>query len=275
MLIFCKKLALTGSIMGLLAGCNMQEREYQKVATPFNAQSKIVSATPKPIQKKQQAKRPNPPKKFAVQYDRNLVRRYSIEKVENSSIGGVRRKTYRISVPSDIKEKQVRPTAQRIISRLVRKDDDLDEIALFLYSDAKPASGPYDVAAVDWAPSGEWGSTTIEVARTNDRAGYEISVKVKENLEAFLQQQNKPEAKLGMSEEKRREVFKELVAVEDRAQTETDQMYPIEVDVKTNIRKGRELQVQYKAEVRRQHGLSEEDAKKIVIEGATEQWPLQ
>jgi flagellar biosynthesis GTPase FlhF len=90
--------------------------------------------------------------------------------------------------------------------------------------------------------------------------------------EAEREQQAKQE-----SEDERRTIFKEIVAAEDRAQQEADQEYPPEVgvDVMPGINRNRELEEKYRAQVAEQHGLSKEELRKIVVEGATKRWPLQ
>lgn len=85
---------------------------------------------------------------------------------------------YRIVVPPTIKESQVRPTVEKIISDITTKDNDIDEIGLFLYSDRKLINGAYDVARATWAPGGKLGNVTPEIAINNDRSSYQINVQI-------------------------------------------------------------------------------------------------
>jgi hypothetical protein len=112
---------------------------------------------------------------------RGKVRKYSIVKREDSSISGLTRFTYRVLVPENIRAVDVEPTSEKIIEELRNSNPEIDEIALFLYNRA-PVEGVYTVAAVDWAPNGEWGSTTLDIADSNDRSNYKIKIEAATNL---------------------------------------------------------------------------------------------
>lgn len=198
-----------------------------------------------------------------------------------------KRMEYRVVVSPTIKENQVRPTIEKIIADITSKDNDIDEISLFLYSDKELANGMYDVARATWAPGGRLGNITPEIARSNDRTDYKITIQIARNLEQYLQQRAKSEQKFGFTEAKRRRIFKEIVAVEDKAQAEADRKYPISgrtvwglskselrSQIDKNIDLMRHLEKQYKKELSKKYGLTQEQLKKISLEGVVERWPM-
>lgn len=134
---------------------------------------------------------------------------------------------YRVVVSPTIKENQVRPTVEKIIADITSKDNDIDEISLLLYSDKELANEMYDVARATWAPNGKLGNVTPEIAKTNNRNNYKLEIQIAENLEQYLKQRAKSEQKLGFTEDRRRKIFKEILAAEDKAWTEARKRYPL------------------------------------------------
>lgn len=198
-----------------------------------------------------------------------------------------KRMEYKVVVSPDIKENQVKPTIDKIITDITSKDNDIDEISLFLYSDKELANEMYDVARATWAPGGRLGNITPEIARSNDRTDYKITIQIVRNLEQYLQQRAKSEQKFGFTEAERRRIFKEIVAVEDKAQAEADRKYPISgrtvwglskselrSQIDKNIDLMRHLEKQYKKELSKKYGLIQEQLKKISLEGVVEMWPM-
>ena len=160
-----------------------------------------------------------------------------------------------------------------MISDITSKDNDIDEISLLLYSDKELAKGAYDVARATWAPGGKLGNVDANIAQSNDRTGYQLTVDVIENLEEYLKQRGQSEDKFGFTEEQRRQIFKELVAVEDRAMAETEELF-FQVDLKQYAETVTKLEETYRAQVRDKYGISEEIQEEISLEGLTENWPL-
>lgn len=64
---------------------------------------------------------------------------------------------YKIVFSKDIKENQVKPTIEKIISKLTTEDSDIDEIILWLYSDKELSNSSYDIGTAIWAPFGKLG----------------------------------------------------------------------------------------------------------------------
>jgi len=90
------------------------------------------------------------------------------------------------------------------------------------------------------------------------------------------------EEKFGLSEAQRRAYYKELVAVEDRANDEAEEMYPIDImdpayspdNIELYIDYSGELMDEYKADLRDEYGITEDIEDKIIAEAFEEDWPL-
>lgn len=285
-----------------MSGCTAQDSAKDRAAVV----AVKTPAVPKPAQAKPifpARTNRKVPKRFIINYNKRLAARYQVVEVEDSSLKAMseplssytlgeikalpvkKRKTYRVVVSPKIKEKQVRPTVEKIVSRIAAKDNDIDEIALFLSSDKQTAKNGYaDVATATWAPNGEWGSTTPEIASSNDRTNYKLVSEVRKGFEQFLKRKNQPERKFGLTTEQRKKVYIEISEAGKRAQTETDEVYPTDVakpgwqeNLKPeNIRKRNELleelRDKYKLGVRKKYGLSGKEMTQINNEGFEKAW---
>lgn len=183
---------------------------------------------------------------------------------------------YHIVVPSTIKANQVNSTVNKIVSDITLKDNDIDEIVMFLYSDKELAinSGAYDVATAVWAPLGDLGNVTPEIAKNNDRSGYSTKVDVKPNLDSYLSQRAKNETLFGLTEEQRRQFFKELVSADDRAREEADKLFSIDTDYENNKIKFDELSEKYASVIRTKYKISKDQEMEITNEAFKEGWSL-
>ncbi len=194
---------------------------------------------------------------------------------------------YRVVVSSKIKDNQVRPIIEKIIVDLTTKDGDIDEITLFLYSDKVLVNGPYDIGTATWAPYGALGNVTPEIAQNNNRNGYKTSIQVKEKIEEYLQKRSESEEIFGLTEDKRRQIFKEIVAAEDRAQAEADRQYPISGQTTWNLSQSelrsrmdkntelmRRLEEKYKNDLTKKYVLTREQLKEITFEAFEKNWPM-
>ncbi len=187
-----------------------------------------------------------------------------------------KRMSYKVVVPLTIKEAQVKPTVEKIISDLTSKDKDIDEIILDIYSDKEIINGPYDVANAIWAPYGDLGNVDAEIARDNDRSIYQTAIKIKDNLEQYLTQKSKNENLYNLTESERRQFFKDIVAAEDRAHREADVKYPTANlnNFQKNDDEYNRLSEIYREQVRKSYNLTKEQGNTIMNEGFKENWPL-
>jgi len=183
---------------------------------------------------------------------------------------------YKVVVDNKIKADQVNPTIAVIIKDITTKDKEVDEVIIDLYSDKAIIDTMYDVANAVWAPQGELGNVTADIAHSNDRSGYKTTITVKPNLEEYLAQKNKSEDMFGLSEAQRRQFFKEIIAAEDRAHSEADRKYSS--DTLTGMTKNQEeydrLANIYRGQVGKKYGITKDQEDKIVNEALKENWPL-
>ncbi len=202
-----------------------------------------------------------------------MLSEYKSQEIEN--LPTAKRMSYRVLVSSDIKEGQVRPTVEKIVSDLSSKDNKIDSIHLLLYSDKEIVDGSYDVAMATWAPGGKLGNITPEIVKSKDRTGYEISLSIRDNLEEYLKSRAEQEDKHGLSQTERHQIFKEIIAAEDKAFKEADKLYPLEIqgNFDKNMDKTFELQEKYKLQINEKYNITDEIRSEIVLEGVIKRWP--
>lgn len=201
---------------------------------------------------------------------------------ELDSLPMVVRKQYSITVGEDIKAGQVEPTVKAVIDSALARNDDIDEIIVFVYTVPELVDEPYDVAKAEWAPGGKWGSTTPEIAESNDRSSYKLNLTIRDDLEGFLALRNENEERFGFSVDERKQIFNELVLAEDRAAKEAEKLYPIDPldpdfsreNVQKNIDKEEELCQLYTKQVYEKYGIDEDIASQITTEAYNKRWPM-
>ncbi|MEX2528558.1 MAG: hypothetical protein WEA09_13060 [Gemmatimonadota bacterium] len=81
-----------------------------------------------------------------------------------------------------------------------------------------------------------------------------------------------PEERYGLSEQERREIFREIAAAEDRAMQEAMERVP-DSEVMRQIELERELGEQFKAELASRYGLTLDELRAISSEGVLAGWP--
>lgn len=168
---------------------------------------------------------------------------------------------YRIVLSKDIKENQVKPTVEKIITKLTASDSDIDEIILWLYSDKEISNSTFDIGAAIWAPNGKLGNIDANIAKNNNRKNYRIDYQIKQNLDQYLSQKFETSDKFGLSIEERKQVFKDIVKAEDDAYNykETEQ---------------EKVLIENKAKLLIKYNITVEQLKEIGREGQKKYWPL-
>jgi hypothetical protein len=202
---------------------------------------------------------------------------------------------YRVILSKDIKENQVKPTVEKIVNELTSDDSDIDEIILWFYSSKEVLDKPYDIGTAIWAPNGKLGNIDANIAKNNNRENYKIEYRIKENLEQYLEQNSKSEVKFGITENERKQIFKDIVNAEDTAneyeRIEQDKVLDgiLEKYGKLDDNSREKLKKEYdkisekaekiitegKAKVFKKYKITEEQAKKISTEALTENWPFE
>lgn len=171
-----------------------------------------------------------------------------------------------------ITQEQIEPTLRKIVNEVTARDGDTDELMVFLYSDAARVGQSYDIGRAIWAPGGEFGNVTPDIARSNDRSSYSITIDAEPNIEEYLAQRASSESRFGLAEEQRRALYREIVAAEIRGLEEADQQISPSEDVMANIELADKLQAQYTQVVRDKYGVSKEQMNKISVEAIQEGW---
>ena len=196
---------------------------------------------------------------------------YEIVEAEDLSLGLIKRFVYRVVVNPTIQEDQVKPLIDSIIQAKSTADPDIDEMGRFIYSDRQIIHGVYDVAKADWAPGGRWGSTNTEVATSNNRDGYSISITIKDDLENYLQNRNSDETKFGFTEQERRQIFLDTTRAQNRANDEAEARYPYDFLAWGEL--WQKLLEKYELEVCVKYGITPDTQQKILAEGLDKNWP--
>lgn len=197
---------------------------------------------------------------------------------------------YRIVLSKDVKENQVKPTVEKIITKLTSDDSDIDEIILWLYSDKEISNSTFDIGTAIWAPNGKLGNIDANIAKNNNRDNYKIDYQIKNNLDQYLTQKSEVGDKLGFTVEERKQIFKEIVKAEDKAneyeQKEQDKVLNRfgtindnnREKVKTEYNKisdqAQRMTDEYKSTVLKKYNITAEQLKEIGREGQDKYWPL-
>jgi hypothetical protein len=115
--------------------------------------------------------------------------------------------------------------------------------------------------------------------------GVPIDTEIRTDLIAELDKA--PEVKQGLPESKRMEIFRAIVAAEDRADADAQRMYPVPDPGKPNYSQAKAseqlmkqakalntLMEKYKAEVAKRYGITEEQLRGIKVEALEKNWPM-
>jgi len=213
---------------------------------------------------------------------------YTTSELEELPIN--KKKLYRIVLSKDIKENQVKPTVEKIIDKLTANDSDIDEIILWLYSDKEIINNPFDIGTAIWAPNGQLGNIDENIAKNNNRENYKIEYEIKANLDQYIIQKSETGDKLGFTVEERKQIFKEIVKAEDKAneyeQKEQDKVLNRFETINDNNRekvkteynkisdKAQKLSDEYKSTILKKYNITAEQLKEIGREGLDKYWPL-
>lgn len=169
-------------------------------------------------------------------------------------------------------------------------DLDIDEIILWLYSDKEISNSTFDIGTAVWAPNGKSGDIDANIAENNNRDSYKIDYQIKNNLDQYLSQKSETEDRLGFTVEERKQIFKEIVKAEDKAneyeQTEQDKVLNRFGTINDNNREkvkaeynkisdqAQKMTDEYKSTVLNKFNITADQLKEIGREGQDKYWPL-
>ena len=215
------------------------------------------------------------------------IKAYGEKKLSDFAVGEIAklpiniRMRYLIVVPSDITLEELKSQLAQVIMEKSNANPDIDEIHIGAWeSEESFKGGNPNLGYAEWSPYGKWSVMTPEIARNNNRDSYKIVYHIDEKaLEAI--KKRKIETLFGLSEEIRKEIFKEMVRCEDWADREALQYYYpgcedcpnfIEADIYKYIDKSRELIDSCEENIRKKYNITEEIMLKISVEAFEERW---
>ncbi len=91
--------------------------------------------------------------------------------------------------------------------------------------------------------------------------------------------QVKPEERIGLSEDQRRQIWTQIIQAEDRAWKKADELYPVKLRTTPEAlgaydAASKWLSKKYRGEAFQKHGLTEEQGRSISDEGLRKGWPM-
>lgn len=181
---------------------------------------------------------------------------------------------YFIILGNSVNKEQVKSTVDKVLNEIRKEDPEVDEVILELCSTIGVASyGTGDIGQAIWAPKGELGNVTAEIAQNDLRDNYSLSLEIKDNLEEYLEKERNTieTEKYGLTLKKRKEIYRALVSAEDKGIMTADRMYSIGSSKHSQAED--RLMEKYKRQVREKYGISAEVADKISVEGFEKRWP--
>lgn len=203
-----------------------------------------------------------------------------VEKTDQSRTTNEKRINLKVVAASLTKQDQVEPIFNKIVSDYTQENPGTTELWIYLYSDKEVLQGgvSHDIAYAVWNSK----------EAPNVQAGISeegLSIKgINKDLEQYLQSRNAaPEEKSGLSEETRREIYKEVRMAQARATKEAYDQYPTvitdphyaEENLTKSVDKQTELADKYVAEIRAKYNISEETELAIAGEGVEKRWPIK
>ncbi len=174
------------------------------------------------------------------------------------SYGAVKRYVRDITVPYETTDEKIKATLRSALKDFRDLHPGADALTVRVFFEGATAMAH---ASATWAPGGDW-------ARAAEGGAKSIS------FESLMPRPPEPiEGEiLGLSLAKRQQIFRELVGAEDKAMDEAMAKYPDDFDKQIPIE--RELTSKYKGQVRQKYGITQDQQKKIEIEGTEQYWEM-
>ncbi|OOV19875.1 hypothetical protein [Flavobacterium sp. LM4] len=222
------------------------------------------------------------PKEIEVKTDEKEIElpEYSLIKKEDISIKTSmdanavtnKRFTYKYLVAKTITKTQIPLLLTKLIENIVQKDNDIDDVTVWLYSDKNLIDGSYDVAMATFKPSN--GEVTNEIASNNDKSSYVANFEIANNFGEGLDRESNNTVVSGLSFDLRKKIYKELANTETRAREKLDKIYPYTANFDTDnyANKLDELTKKYEKEISKKYKINAETVKRIYEEGDKNEW---
>lgn len=191
---------------------------------------------------------------------------------EIAALPTAKRETVNAIIDGPITQDQVEPTLHAILDVIRAADSDTDEITIWLHSDADRIGRGWDIGRLLWAPHGEMGRITPQIASSNDRSTYQVVVEIRSDVESYLAGRMESTEQHGMSTEARRAYWQALWDLEgDLYDTVDAQIDPL-VDFQGNAELYNRLLAEGRARLQQEHGVTPEAHLAILQEGLEKGW---
>jgi len=130
---------------------------------------------------------------------------YTIIKVEDISSSNAKRLRVKVSIDSLLNEENIKLICNDIINSKSYKKNGIMAIVFFFYLPNTNVNSGYSAALAEWAPNGKWADAAI--VKGGNYSQHKFLIKLAEKVDW--------NDKSGIAVEKRREIFYNLVVVED------------------------------------------------------------
>lgn len=182
-----KKILVLILISGLLFSCKNKKEE---VKNKESVKSKKIDFI----------KKADNSEKYTINFDKSKVSKFTIVNIENSSSKAMvknlseystselkklplfKRQVLIVIVPTEISKEELKNTLKYIVLKKTEEDNDIDEIIIFAYDNKKDIDNFYTFGKLIWAPKGELGNITPEIAENNIRDNYKIEITLKDKV---------------------------------------------------------------------------------------------
>lgn len=176
---------------------------------------------------------------------------FTLEELNNMPINF--RMNYRITVPRNITEEELKSTLAQIIKDNSNGNLEIDEIYIAAWYDEASVGKQTCLARAEWCPEGRWEQMPPIIAENNIRDSYLINFYINVPIEG-------EQIKYGLTEAERKQAFYELVQLQDQIPFD-DPDYDEKMDEAYSI-------------VAKKYGITRDQAFAIGVEGITKGWPM-
>jgi hypothetical protein len=180
-----------------------------------------------------------------------LPSEYTQEEIDKLPINF--RMKYSIVVPHDIKEEELKSTLAYIMENKSYQDLSIDEIYVAAWYDLESVEKQICIARAEWCPEGIWEQMSPAIAANDVRDSYLVKFYFNSAIE-------QPELKYGLTEQQRKQVFYELVQLQDQ----------VSMDDPNYDQKQEEAYLI----VAKKYGITYDQAFAIGVEGLMNGWPM-
>lgn len=219
-----------------------------------------------------------PPADFQV-ISRNDISNKALERplssytaAELAALPTAKRETVNAIIDGPITQDQIEPTLHAILELIRAADSDTDEITIWLHSDADRIGRGWDIGRLLWAPHGEMGNITPQIASSNNRSTYQVVVETHSDVESYLANRTESTEQHGMSAEARRAYWQALWDLEGELYETVDAQIDPLVDFQGNTELYNRLLAEGQSRLQQEHGVTAEAHLAILQEGLEKGW---